>query len=91
MKKTGKKHPIFPEQKVLVLCILMIDNNFKSLYYIVSYRTNYIYTWGLPLGYGLRQIPDGAGAAAIRTDAVPREKPAAFFKLEGMCEKDVFQ
>lgn len=31
------------------------------------------------------------GAAAIRTDAVPREKPAAFFKLEGMCEKDVFQ
>lgn len=47
----------------------MIDNNFKSLYYIVSYRTNYIYTWGLPLGYGLRRIPDGAGAAAIRTDA----------------------
>ena len=43
LKKTGKKHPIFPEQKVLVLCILMIDNNFKSLYYIVSYRTNYIY------------------------------------------------
>ena len=33
---------IFYVQDVFLLCILMIDNNFKSLYYIVSYRTNYL-------------------------------------------------
>mgnify|MGYP005772620213 FL=1 len=31
---------IFYVQDVFLLCILMIDNNFNSIYYIVSYRTN---------------------------------------------------
>lgn len=30
---------IFYAQDVFLLCILMIDNNFNSIYYIVSYRT----------------------------------------------------
>ena len=47
MKNIGKtyktikvKNSVFLKLNVFLLCILMIDNNFNSIYYIVSYRTN---------------------------------------------------
>ena len=78
---------IFYVQDVFLLCILMIDNNFNSLYYIVSYRTNYM-KWGSSSpGYRRRQIYMGNAEMPAEQTHAAANMPAAFFK----CRKDVDQ